>query len=91
MPFRRCGSSLGGYIFSGDCTGKYLSFPYLPAAVVGVATPIKLCAVTAMPNRGGKPRSEHEESAACFGKRFVIKSVVTGQRRSVGCLCENLC
>lgn len=80
MPFGRCGSSLGGYIFPGDCIGKYLSFPYLPSVVVGVASPIKLCAVMTMPNRV-KPKREHEEFAACFGKRFLIKSVVTEQTR----------
>lgn len=81
MPFRRCGSSLGGYLFPGDRIGKYPSFPHLPSAMVGVASPIKLRAVTTMANRGVKPEREHEESAACFGKRFLIKSVVAGQTR----------
>jgi len=82
---------LGCYGFPGDCLGKHLSFPHLPSAVVGVASPAKLCAVTTMPSRGVKPKRQHEELAACLGKRFLIQSVITGLARQIGCLSGNLC
>lgn len=67
-------------VFPGDCAGKYLSFPCFPA-VAGAARAVKPCAVPTMPDRGLKAKREHEEFAACFGKRFLIKSVVSGQPR----------
>lgn len=55
---------LGGSIFPGGCTGKYLSFPNFPAAMVGVAK-----AGPTVPDGAVEPKGEHEESAAGAGKR----------------------
>lgn len=72
---------LGGSIFRGGCTGKYLSFPNFPAAMIGVAR-----AGPTVPDGAVKSKGQHEESAADVGKRFLIQSVALGQNGSGTCV-----